>query len=45
MGVKPELAKATLRLTTGWPTTAEEIDDASLRIVEAVKALAASPNA
>jgi cysteine desulfurase len=45
MGVKPELARATLRLTTGRPTTAEEIDDASLRIVEAAKALAASPKA
>jgi len=45
MGVKPELAKATLRLTTGWPTTAEEIDAAAARIVQAAKALAASSGA
>jgi len=45
MGVKPEIARATLRLTTGWPTTATEIDDAAMRIVEAARALAASPKA
>jgi cysteine desulfurase len=38
MGVKPELAKSTLRLTTGWPTTADEIDEAAKRIVEAANA-------
>ena len=42
MGVKPEIARATLRLTTGGPTTEAEIDDAALRIVEAAKALAGS---
>jgi cysteine desulfurase len=36
MGVKPDIAKATLRLTTGWPTTEGEIDDAAARIIEAV---------
>ena len=45
MGVKPELAKATLRLTTGRPATAAEIDEAVLRIVEAAKAVVASPKA
>jgi cysteine desulfurase len=45
MGVKPEIARATLRLTTGRPTTAEEIDDAALLIVEAVKAGAGSRRA
>jgi cysteine desulfurase len=45
MGVRPEVAKATLRLTTGSPTTAAEIDEAILRIVEAAKAPAASPGA
>lgn len=42
MGVKPELAKSTLRLTTGRPTTAAEIDEAVLRIVEAAKSISAS---
>ena len=45
MGVKPEIAKATLRLTTGSSTTADEIDEAARRIVQAVKALAESPRA
>jgi len=45
MGVKPEIAMSTLRLTTGWPTTEREIDDATRRIVEAAKALTASPKA
>ena len=43
MGVRPELARATLRLTTGWPTTASEIDDAAARIVEAARAGTGSP--
>ena len=42
MGVKPEIARATLRLTTGWPTTEAEIDDAALRIVAAARAAAGS---
>ena len=45
MGVKPEIARATLRLTTGRSTTAGEIDDAASRIVEAAKAQAESPKA
>jgi cysteine desulfurase len=45
MGVKADVARATLRLTTGRPTTAREIDDAVARIVEAVKAGAGSPSA
>lgn len=44
MGVKAELARATLRLTTGRSTTAEEIDDAATRIAHALKAGAGSPN-
>jgi cysteine desulfurase len=42
MGVKPELAKATLRLTTGRATTIAEIDEAAVRIGDAAKALAES---
>jgi cysteine desulfurase len=42
MGVKPELAKATLRLTTGRTTTIAEIDEAAVRIGDAAKALAES---
>ena len=42
MGVKPEIARATLRLTTGWPTTDAEIDDAAARILAAAKAVAGS---
>jgi cysteine desulfurase len=45
MGVKPELATATLRLTTGRPTTAGEIDAAASLIVEAARSLAASAKA
>ena len=45
MGVKAEVARATLRLTTGRPTTTAEIDDAAARIVEAVAAGAGSPSA
>jgi cysteine desulfurase len=45
MGVKPEIARATLRLTTGAPTTAAEIDQAVSRIVEAAKALSGSAKA
>jgi cysteine sulfinate desulfinase/cysteine desulfurase-like protein len=45
MGVKPEIARATLRLTTGRPTTPGEIDDAAARIVAAVRAGAGSPSA
>jgi cysteine desulfurase len=45
MGVKAEIARATLRLTTGRPTTTAEIDDAAARIVEAAKALAGSTKA
>jgi cysteine desulfurase len=37
MGVTPEIARATLRLTTGGPTTDAEIDAAALRILAAVK--------
>jgi cysteine desulfurase len=43
MGVKPEIAKATLRLTTGWPTTEREIDDAVAAIVEAARAGTGNP--
>jgi cysteine desulfurase len=43
MGVKPEIAKATLRLTTGWPTTEGEIDDAAVRIIEAARAGTGNP--
>jgi cysteine desulfurase len=42
MGVKPDLAKATLRLTTGRATTIAEIDEAAVRIGDAAKALAES---
>ena len=42
MGVRPEIARATLRLTTGWPTTAAEIDEAAARILAAAKTLAGS---
>ncbi len=45
MGVKAEIARATLRLTTGRPTTTAEIDDAAARIVEAAKSIGASPKA
>ena len=45
MGVKPEIAKATLRLTTGRTTTAAEIDEAAARIIQAAKTLAASAGA
>ena len=45
MGVKPELASSTLRLTTGRPTTAAEIDRAVALIVEAAKALSGSAKA
>ena len=45
MGVKAEIARATLRMTTGRPTTAKEIDDAAARIVEAVRAGAGSARA
>jgi cysteine desulfurase len=45
MGVKADVARATLRLTTGRPTTAREIDDAVARIVHAVKAGAGSTSA
>jgi cysteine desulfurase len=36
MGVKPELAKASLRLSLGRFTTEDEIDRAAERIVEDV---------
>ena len=42
MGVTPEIARATLRLTTGGPTTEAEIDDAALRILAAAKAATGS---
>jgi cysteine desulfurase len=45
MGVKPEIARATLRLTTGRSTTAEEIDEAAAEIVGAIRALAGSARA
>ena len=45
MGVKPEVARSTLRLTTGRPTTTAEIDAAVAAIVDAARALAASPGA
>ena len=38
MGVKPEIARATVRLTTGRPTTLEEIDEAAKRLIEAARA-------
>jgi cysteine desulfurase len=37
MGVKPEIARSTLRLTTGRSTTAEEIDRAATLILAAVR--------
>jgi len=40
MGVKPEIARSTLRLTTGRSTTADEIDRAAAIILTAVKSLA-----
>jgi cysteine sulfinate desulfinase/cysteine desulfurase-like protein len=45
MGVKPETARSTLRLTTGRPTTTGEIDAAVAAIVDAARALTASPGA
>jgi cysteine desulfurase len=45
MGVRPEIARATLRLTTGTPTTAAEIDEAVSRIVEAARAVSGSATA
>jgi cysteine desulfurase len=42
MGVEPEIAKATLRLTTGRSTTAEEIDRAAELLLAAVRSLAES---
>ena len=42
MGVTPEIARATLRLTTGGPTTEAEIDDAASRILAAAKAATGS---
>jgi cysteine desulfurase len=45
MGVKPEIARATLRLTTGRSTTAEEIDEAAAEIVAALRALSGSARA
>ncbi|HEX4823981.1 MAG TPA: cysteine desulfurase family protein [Candidatus Polarisedimenticolaceae bacterium] len=41
MGVRPEIATATLRLTTGRGTTEAEIDAVAERLVAAVKALIA----
>jgi len=41
MGVKAEIATATLRLTTGRPTTETEIDAAAERIIETARALRA----
>jgi len=43
MGVKPAVARATLRLTTGWPTTAAEVDEAAARIIEAARMGTGSP--
>jgi cysteine desulfurase len=40
MGVKPEIAAATLRLTTGRPTTEAEIDTAAAELIAAAKGLA-----
>ncbi|HJQ99853.1 MAG TPA: cysteine desulfurase family protein [Candidatus Polarisedimenticolaceae bacterium] len=37
MGVKPEIARATLRLTTGRSTTAEEVDRAAALILAALR--------
>jgi cysteine desulfurase len=45
MGVRPEIARATLRLTTGTPTTTAEIDEAVSRIVEAARAVSGSAKA
>jgi len=45
MGVKPEIARATLRLTTGRSTTAEEIDRAAAMILDAVRSLPAGARA
>ena len=45
MGVKPEVARATLRLTTGRSTTAEEIDEAAAEIAAALRALSGSARA
>jgi len=42
MGVKPEIARATLRLTTGRETTAAEIDEAAVRLAAATRAPARS---
>ena len=41
MGVKAEIATATLRLTTGRGTTLAEVDAAAGRIIETAKALLA----
>jgi len=41
MGVKPAIATATLRLTTGRPTTDAEIDEAADRLITTAKALLA----
>jgi len=41
MGVRPEIATATLRLTTGRKTTEAEIDTVAERLIAAVKALLA----
>ena len=45
MGVKPAIARATLRLTTGRATTAEEIDAAAHALSAAAQALTAGPPA
>jgi cysteine desulfurase len=45
MGVKPEAARSTLRLTTGRPTTTGEIDAAVAAIVDAARALTLGPGA
>jgi len=37
MGVAPELARATLRLTTGRSTTPEEIDRAAQLLLAALR--------
>jgi cysteine desulfurase len=39
MGVSPEIAAATLRLTTGRSTTEAEIDTVATRLAAAVRAL------
>lgn len=41
MGVKPAIATATLRLTTGRPTTDEEIDGAAERLIATARSLLA----